>query len=646
MPSTSEKQHNAMEAAAHGHSTLGIPEKVGKDFSAADKGKKFAKGGAAGKKMVEHPDHFLVTHQLGHTFKIAKRGLHPSTVKQFQKMCEGGEARAHYDGGTGPGGASQDDETTDDATTLRHDADYDPNAEVGGDLSERPTPEQADKMRADERSRFAAEQDTGSAGVDPRTGMGPGVDMPGQEAAPEGSASTEGYQGHVFDQTAPAAPLPPTQDQKAADGIVGASGGATPAAQKYGAAKLQGNESDLKFIQAANEARDAGVKGMEAAQADKDAANRERIKAEQDLEKWKQDQQATINKQQTDLRKDIADGKIDPDKYWHDKGTGGRIAGAIGIMLSGFGAGMSNAGGHNASNMAMDLIQKNIDRDIDAQKANLHTKESLLADTYRQTHDLNLSVAMTRQTLQSVALAKLEMAAGKSNIAAVKANAGVANQQALLVQNQGSREIVNKQAMLKMQAHNMNVSESNKERLQTMKSSADAKLAQDLEKKRAEQAQKGVSDRVTANQIGAVKQASKLLLDMAKPENTPTFLSVAKSDVTPGARVPQKAQGQLDTLRSELGKVATGGVPSDTEDKILRESQPKVGGVSSGDRWHNYVQEKMEYLEGQAQAQNKAFREASGKNYDVHPEWEPGGELWKQRRMHARAHGIAVAGAN
>jgi hypothetical protein len=41
MPSVSQKQHNAMEAAAHGKSTLGIPKSVGKEFSSADKGKKF-----------------------------------------------------------------------------------------------------------------------------------------------------------------------------------------------------------------------------------------------------------------------------------------------------------------------------------------------------------------------------------------------------------------------------------------------------------------------------------------------------------------------------------------------------------------------------------------------------------------------------
>lgn len=42
-PSVSGAQHRAMEAAAHGHSTLGIPKSVGQDFSEADKGKHFGK---------------------------------------------------------------------------------------------------------------------------------------------------------------------------------------------------------------------------------------------------------------------------------------------------------------------------------------------------------------------------------------------------------------------------------------------------------------------------------------------------------------------------------------------------------------------------------------------------------------------------
>jgi len=48
MPSKSKKQHNLMEAVAHSSKfakKVGIPQKVGKDFAEADKGKKFKSGG-------------------------------------------------------------------------------------------------------------------------------------------------------------------------------------------------------------------------------------------------------------------------------------------------------------------------------------------------------------------------------------------------------------------------------------------------------------------------------------------------------------------------------------------------------------------------------------------------------------------------
>lgn len=50
MPSTSKKQHNFMAAIAHNPEfakKVGIKQSVGKDFNAADKGKKFGMGGSA-----------------------------------------------------------------------------------------------------------------------------------------------------------------------------------------------------------------------------------------------------------------------------------------------------------------------------------------------------------------------------------------------------------------------------------------------------------------------------------------------------------------------------------------------------------------------------------------------------------------------
>ena len=43
MPSVSKRQHRAMEAAAHGKSTLGIPKSVAKEFVAADRSKNLGK---------------------------------------------------------------------------------------------------------------------------------------------------------------------------------------------------------------------------------------------------------------------------------------------------------------------------------------------------------------------------------------------------------------------------------------------------------------------------------------------------------------------------------------------------------------------------------------------------------------------------
>jgi hypothetical protein len=54
MPSSSKAQHKFMAAIAHSPSfakKTGVPQSVGKDFTAADKGRKFSKGGDMATKM-------------------------------------------------------------------------------------------------------------------------------------------------------------------------------------------------------------------------------------------------------------------------------------------------------------------------------------------------------------------------------------------------------------------------------------------------------------------------------------------------------------------------------------------------------------------------------------------------------------------
>jgi hypothetical protein len=86
MPSSSKKQHNFMEAIAHNPGfakKVGIPQSVGKDFSNADKGKSFSKGGDMATKM-----------NPGFMAMMAKKKAGAKPEMPMKKMATGGFVRA------------------------------------------------------------------------------------------------------------------------------------------------------------------------------------------------------------------------------------------------------------------------------------------------------------------------------------------------------------------------------------------------------------------------------------------------------------------------------------------------------------------------------------------------------------------------
>jgi hypothetical protein len=72
------------------------------------------------------------------------------------------------------------------------------------------------------------------------------------------------------------------------------------------------------------------------------------------------------------LGAEIQSAKIDQNHFWSSRTTGQKISAAIGIALGGIGQGLMKSN----SNAAMDIITHAIDRDIDAQKANLANKRA------------------------------------------------------------------------------------------------------------------------------------------------------------------------------------------------------------------------------------------------------------------------------
>ena len=111
MPSVSKKQHNFMEAIAHSPSfakKVGVPQSVGQDFSKADKGKTFKRGGDMATKGVNP---FAKFEKSGKD--VEKKGIKEGSKadmmldkKQMMGMKKGGVAKKMNMGGMAKGGSA------------------------------------------------------------------------------------------------------------------------------------------------------------------------------------------------------------------------------------------------------------------------------------------------------------------------------------------------------------------------------------------------------------------------------------------------------------------------------------------------------------------------------------------------------------
>lgn len=126
-------------------------------------------------------------------------------------------------------------------------------------------------------------------------------------------------------------------------------------------------------------------------------------KAEQDRQAMTAKIDQTVN--------DIKNFKIDPERHW---GTGStavfnKTLAGIGMIISGAGAGYTGQ-----PNMAMQVINKAIDRDIDAQKTDLANKHSLLNVYFKQYGNINDAETRAKLDLTANVQAQLDMALAKA----------------------------------------------------------------------------------------------------------------------------------------------------------------------------------------------------------------------------------------
>lgn len=250
-------------------------------------------------------------------------------------------------------------------------------------------------------------EDTGEDGVDEGvTFIPPGASAQSPEPAPEEQAPAPPPDLSVPAglQADPSVPPPPAAQpgQAAPDQTVNYPTSAeVQAAQKQ---QLEGVQQEATATQKQNE--------LMAAQYQKNMA--------QEQKAFDLHQQAMVKHQAQydEMWKEVAAGKIDPQRYMHSKSTGSKIAAAIGIMLSGLGSGLSGQ-----PNMAMQVLNKNIENDIESQKANLGIKQSLLSHNLQAQGNLMSAMNVTRLQMSAMAEGKLHLIAAQTGNPIIAARA-------------------------------------------------------------------------------------------------------------------------------------------------------------------------------------------------------------------------------
>jgi len=146
----------------------------------------------------------------------------------------------------------------------------------------------------------------------------------------------------------------------------------------------------------------------------------------------------------TDTINDVMSEKINPNQYLENMGTGQKIASAFGLILGGIGGALTHQ-----ENPAMKFLSNQIDRDIEAQKANLNKKNNVLAAYQHLYNDDVTAMQMAKATQYGIYASKLAQAAAQAQGPVARANATLAQQQLLQQKALYEQQAAIRQSLLK-----------------------------------------------------------------------------------------------------------------------------------------------------------------------------------------------------
>lgn len=152
------------------------------------------------------------------------------------------------------------------------------------------------------------------------------------------------------------------------------------------------------------EATAIGAQGKQEAQA-----ARQQQASDQSLMDHYNAKSQEIDSERMAVYNDLKAGHIEPNHYLQSMSGFGQAMTAIGLALGGYGAGIN--GGPNT---AMEFLNKQIDRDVEAQKAEMGKKNNLLSHLQQQFGNLRDATTMAKAIQRDLYSAKMEEAAAAS----------------------------------------------------------------------------------------------------------------------------------------------------------------------------------------------------------------------------------------
>ena len=140
--------------------------------------------------------------------------------------------------------------------------------------------------------------------------------------------------------------------------------------------------------------------------------------------KLAQESLAELTKQRSEFVDYIQKNPVDASHYMNSLSTSGQLSTAIGLILGGMGAGRTGG-----PNQALEFLNKNIDRDVQAQRDNLGRVQSLLSHNTQQYGNIKDAMLMTKIQLTDLMGHKLDLEAARAGTLQAKAAADMAKSQ-------------------------------------------------------------------------------------------------------------------------------------------------------------------------------------------------------------------------